>query len=185
MKSARRTTSCPRRRSPIRLPIILTVGSSQATHMRRMIRKPASHRQQSFQKLARDLSRFSTRPIFLNSGRGSADKDRQSPSESVSSQNCCRLFLARPEADRKFAIDLLDHTHGFSTRRITPHALNRLIHTLGNGYKFCRGILLHAICGIRFRRTCVSWHFRRTLAVRVVWRASISDVALRRSATDV
>jgi len=55
------------------------------------------------------------------------------------------VFLPRPEADRKIALDFLDLTYGLCSRRIAPHALNQLAHAFRDQEKFSRAFP-HAEC---------------------------------------
>jgi hypothetical protein len=129
--------------------IIRAVSSYPAPHVRRMIRQAASDRQYPFQELRRNPLRFDMRSPTRN--WAGADVDRQRSLQSVSSQECCRVFLPRPEANGKVVLDLLDLTYGLWLGRIAPHALNGSIHAFRNRQKFSRGNFLHAVSAERCR----------------------------------
>jgi hypothetical protein len=137
---------------------IRAVGSYSATYVRRMIRQAASDRQDTFQKLWRNLLGLDIRSPIHDCGRADADVNRRRPLQSVSSQEGCRVFLTRPKANGKVALNLLDLTYGLGPSRIAPHALNGLVHAFRNKQKLRRGNFLHAFvklimkCGVPMTR---------------------------------
>ena len=151
---------------------IRAVRSYTMTSVRRMIRQTSSDRQDKFQKLWRNPLGFDIRSLICNSGRAGADVDRKRPLQGLGSQERCRIFFPRPEANGNVALDLLDRTYGLWPRRIAPHALNDFVHAFRNKQKFSRGnfhafVKLIMKCGVPMARALQGgWSIRPSFVVR-------------------